>query len=291
MLYLGIILKTIYRAKLIYDSAEYYPGIVANHAPHILYQIFRSLYLTLSKKADYILTTNEWTESMFKLINIKRTKVIPNVPNTDLFYFNDEKRGEIRNHLNIDKDTVIFSFVGYIGTYRGLENIVKAIDKLSKGRSDFKFLLIGRGPLKDEIVRMMRNKGLLKSLIIKDFIPLEKVPYYLSASDVVLSLYDPVELNNWYAVPNKLFEAAACSRAVIAGNFGYLKNLVLDMKCGLLTDPTNPKDIVDKMKQLINNPELREKLGKNGLKSIKKKYNLANISEKLEQMLEEIDEL
>lgn len=285
----GIILKKIYNAKLIYDSAEYYPGIVVNHAPYFLYLIIRALYFRLSKKADYILTTNEWTKFQFTHVGDHNISVIPNVPNTDLFHFDRHMREEIRKSLGINMEIVLFSFIGYIGTYRGLENIVKAIKILSKERHNFRFLLIGRGPLKHKLIKMMKKENLMKYLIVKDFIPLENVSHYLSASDVIFSLYDPIELNNWYAVPNKLFEAAACKRPVIAGNFGHLKKLVLEMNCGLLVDPNDPIDIAEKMSDLIVNPDLRKKLGKNGLMAIKQKYNLSIVSKILRKLLHKLN--
>jgi glycosyltransferase involved in cell wall biosynthesis len=207
------------------------------------------------------------------------------VPDTDLFKFDRGMRNTIRKRLAIEEGITLFSFIGYIGTYRGLENIVDAINILSKTETHFRFLLIGRGPLKHRIVKKMKRKGLSEYLLVKDFIPLTNVPHYLCASDVVFCLYDPVELNNWYAVPNKLFEAAACARPVIAGNFGYLKILILEMNCGVLADPTTPEDIAKQMRRLIRDPDLREKLGENGEKSIKRTFNLNNISKKLENIL------
>lgn len=289
MLIPGILLKKIYNAKLIYDSAEYYPGIVINHAPYFIYLIIRALYFKLSKQADYILTTNEWTQYQFNLANIQKIEVLPNVPNRNLFHFNKSKREQIRKNLKVDSNITIFSFIGYIGTYRGLENIVKAIKILSYHRNDFRFLLVGRGPLKVKLIEIMEKLKLSGFLIVKDFIPLEEVSHYLSASDVVFSLYDPIELNNWYAVPNKLFEAAACARAVIAGNFGYLKKLVLEMKCGVLVDPHDPKEIAEKMRQFIINPDLREELGNNGLKIIERKYNLDMVSKTIQKVLLELN--
>ncbi|MBN1216002.1 MAG: glycosyltransferase [Candidatus Lokiarchaeota archaeon] len=289
LLPISILLKKIKKSKLIYDSAEYYPGMIINYVPKFIYYMVRAIYYKLAKKADYVITTNKLLEYQFKLAKVKKVKIIANVPDTNIFFFNENNRNKIRNDLKIPNNTIVFSFIGFMAEFRGLEEMVQASKILSKENNNFKILIIGKGPKKQEIMRRIEVNGLKEFFIIKDFIELNSVPQYLSASDVVFILYNPDKLNNWYGVPNKLFEAMACERAVIGSNFGNLKNLINDIKCGLLVDMKNPKDIADKMKIILEDGALRTKLGKNGYNRTINEYNLKYNTNTLNKVIEELN--
>lgn len=289
MLILSIILKKVYKSKLMYDSAEYYPGMIITSVPIIIYYGVRALYYKLARKADYVLTTNTWTKYQFKLAKVKKVQVISNVPDLTIFHFDLNQRVKIRNELNIKENVIVFSFLGFLSRYRGLEQLINACKILKNSSENFKILIIGKGPILNELIQKVNESSLKSYFIFKNFIPLKEVPKYLNASDITFILYNPDELNNWYAVPNKLFEAAACRRAVIGSDFGHLKKLILEMDCGILVDPKNEKEISDKMKYLIKNPNLIERLGNNGYKKIIEKYNLEYYSNFLYDVIKDLD--
>ncbi len=60
--------------------------------------------------------------------------------------------------------------------------------------------------------------------------------------------------------------------SVIASNFPYWENILKDNNCGITTNPQEPKDISDKIIELLANKDI-EQLGKNGQKAVLEKYN------------------
>ena len=187
-----------------------------------------------------------------------------------------------------EENIVLISFIGFLADFRGLEEIVEAAKILREDISNFRILLIGRGPLKGKVLNLIKKYNLFNYFIVLDYISLDKVPNYVNASDVIFILYNPDRLNNWYAVPNKFFEAVACQRAIIGSDFGYLKKLILEMNCGLLVNPKKVEDIAEKMKLLIRDINLRTTLGVNGIQHIRNKYNLEHYSKVL---LDEVQKL
>jgi len=285
---ISIILKKLFKIKLIYDSAEYYPGMIRDRVPNILFSIIRTLYYKFARNADFVLCTNIWTKYQFKLANISNVKVFSNVPDLTKFHFDIKKRLLTRKSLNLNDDIVLFSFIGFLAKYRGLEEIVEACNLIKEEIRNFKILIIGRGPIKEKILNLIKIYNLSNFFIILNFINFDKVPNYVNASDVIFVFYNPDRLNNWYAVPNKLFEALACKIPVIGSDFGYLKKLIQEMNCGLLVNPKNIEDICNKMKILIKDPILRSDLGEEGVKYIEKKYNLNYYSKILLDIFEKL---
>jgi len=80
------------------------------------------------------------------------------------------------------------------------------------------------------------------------------------------------------AVAHRVMEA---SFPVIASNFPLWKEIVEGNKCGVCVDPLKPEEIAKAIDYLIEQPKLREKMGKNGRIAVLEKYNWEKESEKL----------
>jgi glycosyltransferase involved in cell wall biosynthesis len=65
-------------------------------------------------------------------------------------------------------------------------------------------------------------------------------------------------------VPKVLIEAAACGRAIIATDVPGCREIVLDGQNGLLIPPGNVKALAEAIRTLIENPQLRQKMGESG---------------------------
>ena len=68
---------------------------------------------------------------------------------------------------------------------------------------------------------------------------------------------------------------------VIASNFPLWREIVKESNCGLLVDPLNPNEIADAICWLLEHPQDAEKMGRNGMEAVERKYNWANEEAKL----------
>ena len=68
-------------------------------------------------------------------------------------------------------------------------------------------------------------------------------------------------------------EAAACGIPVVATNVGGLPEVVLDGKTGLLCPSKNPQALANQISKLIEDSDLRKKMGKEARKFVVKNYN------------------
>ena len=67
-------------------------------------------------------------------------------------------------------------------------------------------------------------------------------------------------------------EANACGKPVVGGNSGGVPDAVVDGENGFLVDPTSPMEIANAVIQLVNDPALAERLGRQGLDRIGRGY-------------------
>ncbi|CAK3654944.1 colanic acid biosynthesis glycosyl transferase WcaI [Vibrio crassostreae] len=135
------------------------------------------------------------------------------------------------------------SFVGdrklvvYTGTF-GPINDVSYIVSLAKASlnqsSNVCFVAIGSGMQKELVLELAKSEGVLNNnLFILDPVPKTEIVKLLSAADLSLSLFGPVE-EMWHNSANKLFDALASGTPIAINYGGWQKDLIETYECGVV---------------------------------------------------------
>ena len=120
-----------------------------------------------------------------------------------------------------------------------------------------------------------------KNVELKGFVSdKELIDLYANCLAVV---YVPINEDLGYAPQ----EAATSGKAVIGSNEGGLKETVMNGETGFLIDDVSPEKIAEKIDFFANNPEMAEKMGKNGKKYIER-FHLKNTFKILDKAVEEV---
>ena len=268
----GLILKVIGK-RVIYDVHEDYPkDIMSKYYIPKLLRRFISFFVNIVEKFathyfDAIIPVTDDIASQFR--KHKRVVVIKNYPLINEFLPKNEKK-------KTDEFRVIY--IGLLSRIRGITQMVQAIEYLnSVGK--VKLILGGKfdpAPYEKEI----RNLKGFEKVEYLGWVEYRRVPEYLSQADIGLICFHPTT-NHLTALPNKLFECMAAGLPVIASNFPLWEDIVEGNKCGICIDPLNPKEIAEVIKHLIENHELRNRMGENGRRAVLEKYNWKIESQKL----------
>ena len=118
---------------------------------------------------------------------------IPNAIDINKFRFDKTKRQEIRKQLKLEKNFII----GHIGRFNHQKNhsvLIEIFREISKKNTNAKLILIGEGPLRENIISKIQDLTLSDRVIILS--PLSNVNYYYSAFDYFIfpSLYEGMSL-------------------------------------------------------------------------------------------------
>jgi len=177
-------------------------------------------------------------------------------------------------HTVIKKDKTIVIYAGGLTKVRGIKEIIQAMEFLG---NKSELWLLGKWEVEEFKKECEKLEGwpYVKYLGYKK--P-EDVYQYIKGSDIGLSLLYPLK-NYLNSLPTKAFEYMACSLPIIMSNFPYWKEIFKD--CALFADPKNPEDIANKINVLLENEELRKRLGKEGRTLIESKYSWEKESKKL----------
>ncbi len=173
------------------------------------------------------------------------------------------------------KDKKIVLNVGRLGGEKALENLFDAVKIISKTRAT-RLVLAGDGPLKEELMALA--KSLKLDVFFAGFLSKEELLKFYRIADVFVSSasYEPAAL--------VLFEAMASSLPIVAtnvwGNAQYIKH----NENGQLVEVGNTEDMANAVLEVLDNPQLANKLGANGRKLVEKKYNWEAISKQVEDV-------
>jgi len=273
-------------AKIVYDVHEHYPDMVrmSRKVPTIIKPLAVWLVdkteLHISKKFSYIITADDAVKERFKTIN----------DNTDVVYNFSEF--DLKSPINYEKEYDVI-YQGGITLERGVFQLVKAIEIARQTKKDIKMIFVG--PFGDEeakkkVFNYIEEKDLNENIKFVGKVPHKDVEGYIRKSKVgvVTLLPLPKYFKN---IPIKQFEYMSCGIPVVGSDLPPIKKFLTSYNSGIIVDPTSPKEISEAIIKLVNDLELCEELGNNGIRAVTEEYNWGNMEKKLIKIYKNIEEI
>jgi glycosyltransferase involved in cell wall biosynthesis len=133
---------------------------------------------------------------------------------------------------------------------------------------------------KEEISARIEKLG--DHATFSDFIPYSEVMEWYSRLDISVIFYDMRIHRCMYrpGYPTKLFESMAAGIPIVLRSNDHAQQLLLDNECGLVVG-YELDGIVDALRKLVKDPELRARYGANGRRMFEGRYNWTVEGERL----------
>jgi glycosyltransferase involved in cell wall biosynthesis len=163
------------------------------------------------------------------------------------------EREAIRAGWGFGPDTVIVGSVANYKPRKGLETMLRVAAKLHQQVPELRMVLIGEGPERPQLERMIAELGLSEVVRLHGREPDARRLY--GAFDMVAHASESEGL------PNVLLEAAAAGRAIVATAAGGSSEVVLAGESGLIVPVGDEDGFAREMLRLVQDPALRERLG------------------------------
>lgn len=169
------------------------------------------------------------------------------------------------------KGKFVVGYIGTIGMAHGLDTLITAASELQLTAPEVVFLIVGEGAEKEKIRALAVSKG-LNNIVFVDQQPRDQIPQFISACDACLVLLRKTDLFQT-VIPSKMLEFMSCSRPVLVAVNGQARTIVEQANAGVFVEPENASALVEAVRRLQNNPEMREYLGHNGRRHILAHYS------------------
>lgn len=240
----------------------------------IMYPVFKRIFTG----ADRIQTISnylaDWARDMGAKAGIV---VVPNGVDVKKFKVESEElkaenRERVRGELGYGKDDTVLVTTSRLVEKNAVGDIIETLSFLPE---TIKLLIIGTGALEKSLRSKVKGQMLEARVRFAGFVPHEKLPPYLWASDIFVrpSLSE--------GMGNSFIEAMAASLPVIATRVGGITDFLRDGETGLFCETGNPRSIAQKVDKLVKDAESRKYITENAGRMVEARYDWHFIAERM----------
>lgn len=164
-------------------------------------------------------------------------------PTYNAFKIKDMSKDEARRVLDIDSETKVMLFFGFVREYKGLKHLLRALPKVVESIDNVKLLVVGDfAEDKDDYLDIMESSNLNQYVDIYDgYIPDNEVEKFFAASDIVVLPYESATQSGIVQI------AYGFEKPVIATNVGGLPEVVLNNRTGYIVESKNHEELADRI--------------------------------------------
>jgi glycosyltransferase involved in cell wall biosynthesis len=170
----------------------------------------------------------------------------------------------------------VVGFFGNHGIAQDLEGVLETARLLARGEpggrdARVRFLLVGEGPVKANLMAAQRRLG-LDTITFLPQVPQDEVARYINLSDAVLVPLRKLDIFHAF-VPSKLFDFMACARPVLLQVDGEARQILDEARAGLFVAPGEPEALAAAIRQLADmDAGQRAAMGAAGLAFVGRRY-------------------
>lgn len=247
------------------------------------YWLLGNVYGFTARFADQLVAVSpEVREYHIKKTGVPANKVmvIENGVDVSAFSGYEKEAHLIRTEFGISDTAPLFGIIGRLKPQKDIPTFLKAAVEILNQEPDARFLVVGDGPLSDELKIQAETLGLFPSLI---FTGMRKdIPAIMKAIDVL------VLSSLWEGLPVILLEAMAAAKPVVSTSVDGVKGVVIPNETALLVDTSSPSALSDACVRLAREPNLRLTMGNSGLKRVTDLYSIDAMIDRVSNLYQEL---
>ncbi|HEX5512220.1 MAG TPA: glycosyltransferase family 4 protein [Actinomycetales bacterium] len=207
-------------------------------------------------------------------------------PGVDDSHFRPGAGGEAVRARHGLGDRPVVVCVSRMVARKGQDMLVKALPGIRRRVPDAALLLVGDGPNRRSVERLVDDLGLQRDVVVAGRVPWTETPAYYDAGDVFAM---PTRTRRGGLEAEGLgicyLEAAATGLPVVAGDSGGAPDAVLDGENGFVVDGRAEAQIADRIATLLLDRDLAARFGKRGREWVAEKWLWDRQADRLRAML------
>jgi len=245
-----------------------------------LYKIQDFFIKKIINDASVISVANEYEQKIFSSLNKKsRIEIIRNGVNLKKLV----SKHNFKEKYQINSNFILF--VGRFSKSKGIETLINAFSIVKNELKDSDIHLVIMGV---DFGYQAEMEKLIKKLNLSEEIKVIKNP----PRDDVISAYGESEFlvlpSQWELSPLVPLESFAFKKPVISTNSHGIPYTVQNNKNGILVEPENSLELSNAIMKLLNDSELREKLGLSGYNFVNEECNCVSMAKNSLKLYEDI---
>lgn len=218
-----------------------------------------------AQKSDIIICPcNDLKKNITKYCFIKENSIKVILNGIDISTYNNfiTKNTELKKYKLTPNNYILF--IGRLDPIKGITSLINAFNQISANNPTLQLAIVGSGPQEKNLKKISEKNERIHFLgHISD--NEEKIALYKNAVCLVLpSFYE--------AIPMVILEAMAAGIPVIASRVGGIPDIVHNEKNGFLIKPGDPNNIAERIQNILDNPELRNRIIQTNISTAKTRF-------------------
>ncbi len=176
-----------------------------------------------------------------------------------------EQKNKFRQKYGISEDAIVLVTIARLFMLKGHKYIIESSKELSKRFENVIWLFVGDGNLAEHFKKQVQQLVLEDRIKFTGLLPPSQIPLTIQSSDIL------VHCSLREGLARTLPQAMLCGKPAISFDIDGAREVVNE-NTGRLVEPKNVEQLTAACAELIENKQLREKLGQQGRESVKEKF-------------------
>jgi glycosyltransferase involved in cell wall biosynthesis len=245
---LGFVIGELKRKPVVFDSHDSFPDMISGSVHPWVCRVVRGLETFLARHVDLVIGAGEKLREGFVRRGVRHVAVVGNWKELSEYERTEEQNRELREHLGIPPGVIVVTCITQLLKNRFIEELVEA----ARPYLDVYVILAGRGALEPQVRRWAAENP---RVIYPGFLHAAEIPAYTCASDVIYCGFDQANPNAPYAAPNKLCEAVAAGKPLIAPDVGEIGDFIRHAGVGVAMPDCSVSSLAEAI-QTVRNPAM-----------------------------------
>jgi glycosyltransferase involved in cell wall biosynthesis len=248
------------------DQGSHPEGYVATRRPAWKRMVARALNLPLNR---VICISDYNVDCMLRRDMIDARRVMRIYNSVDLAAVHGDGAAFRLRH-GVPAGAPVVAQASWMIPEKGITDLVEAARAVLERIPDAHFLLAGEGQHRGEYMAMARDLGMDAHFTWTGLVHNPVAEGLYAAADVVCQVSRWEEAFGWV-----IAEAMAAARPLVATRVGGIPELVADGESGFLVAPRAPAEIAARLVQLLQDADLRTRMGAAGRLAAERKFDLS----------------
>lgn len=250
------------------------PYYVHTYGPEFReHRLYTPLLKLILNNAAKVISISNFAKGRLLEKNMQHSKIEVLTPGVDTVKFNPNLNAEkvIKRHNLYNKKVLLT--LSRLDLNKGFDKMINLMPEILKKYPDAVYLIVGKGP-EERHLKKLAAKISSENIIFVGEIPDEELPLYYASCDIFILLTREVPSKGYVEGFGIVFlEASACGKPIVAGRAGGSSEAVADKTTGFVVDSKNDKEILSSIEKLLEDENLRDRMGSSGRKRVEKEFN------------------
>jgi len=193
---------------------------------------------------------------------------------------NPQRAQDLRRRLGIDPAQTVIGTIGALVDHKAHEVLLRAAQRVARGRSDVRFVIVGEGKREPELARLRGELGLERVVEFAGYVP--------QAAECLPAFQVFALSSNMEGLPNVILEAFGAGVPVAATAASGTPQLVRDGQTGLLVPVGDDAALAKAILRLIDDPALAQRVAAAARRYVETEFTLDRMAERYRAVYEEV---